>query len=84
MPKVLLSLDQNLLRRIDAEARRRGVTRSGFVSRLLDDALGGGARPPPGGRPRGALAPLDALFAARRGGGREDATVAVRAGRDQR
>jgi metal-responsive CopG/Arc/MetJ family transcriptional regulator len=32
--RVLISIDERLLDRIDAEVRRRGLTRSGYLARL--------------------------------------------------
>jgi len=49
MAKVLVSLDERLLRRLDDEAAARGVSRSAllaeFASRGLGDTVGPGARP---------------------------------------
>ncbi|HET7045022.1 MAG TPA: ribbon-helix-helix protein, CopG family [Gaiellaceae bacterium] len=39
MAKVMISLPDALLARVDAEARRRGTTRSGLVQQLATDAL---------------------------------------------
>jgi Ribbon-helix-helix protein, copG family len=49
MAKVLVSLDERLLKRLDDEAAARGVSRSAllaeFASLGLGDAVGPGARP---------------------------------------
>lgn len=81
MAKVLVSVDDALLRRIDRIARSRGLSRSAYLAGLAEsDArrLGG-----PGAteEARGALARLDRLFAQTRGG---DSTEAIRAERDGR
>ena len=82
MAKVLLSLDEQLLRRIDAAARRRGMSRSGFIAamarRELSQETGPGAAP----AARAALRRLDRIFAGALGAG--DSTAAVRAERDAR
>jgi metal-responsive CopG/Arc/MetJ family transcriptional regulator len=80
--KVLLSIDDELLARIDRAARRAGLSRSAYLARLaareLGAARGAGADP----RARRAAAALDALFRER--GAPEEATAAVRADRDSR
>jgi hypothetical protein len=80
--KVLLSLDEQLLRRIDADAARRGLSRSGYIAMLarreLDAHQGPGATP----QARAALRRLDRIFA---GAPREpDSTRAIRVERDGR
>lgn len=49
MPKVLVSLDDWLLERLDREARARGLSRSALIAELAAKALavpvGPGARP---------------------------------------
>jgi hypothetical protein len=80
--KVLLSIDDELLARIDRAARRAGLSRSAYLARLaareLGTARGAGADP----RARRAAAALDTLFRER--GALEEATAAVRADRDSR
>ncbi|MGH9104447.1 MAG: ribbon-helix-helix protein, CopG family [Acidimicrobiales bacterium] len=39
MAKVMVSFPDELLRAVDAEARRRGTTRSGLLRELADTAL---------------------------------------------
>jgi hypothetical protein len=88
MAKVLLSLDDRLLRRIDAAAARRGMSRSGFIAALarreLRTELGPGATP----AARDALRRLDRIFAGAGVGARETdqdgSTAALRAERDAR
>jgi hypothetical protein len=82
MPKVLVTLDERLLVRIDREARSLGLTRSAYLARLAAREVD--ARQGPGRRAtvRRALASLDDLFATH--GARENATEAIRAERDAR
>jgi hypothetical protein len=79
--KVLVSLNDALLRRIDRIAKARGLSRSGYLAGLAErDA----ARSDGPGMTRGArraLARLDNLF---QGGPSEDSTAAIRAERDAR
>jgi hypothetical protein len=81
MAKVLVTLDEKLLGRIDKEARSRGLTRSAYLARLA--ARDVEARQGPGrqSRVRHALARLDDLFSA---GTPEDSTKAIRRERDSR
>lgn len=79
--KVLVSLDDTLLRRIDRIAKTRGLSRSAYLAQLAerDAARAGG----PGAAPaaRRALARLDELFG---GSPADDSTLAIRAERDGR
>jgi hypothetical protein len=79
--RVLISVDDRLLSRIDRAAGRRGVTRSGYLAELAsrDIGIGGG----PGKDPTvvAALQALDDLFADTPG---LDATTAVRGVRGTR
>jgi len=81
MSKVLVSFDDDLLRRIDRAASSRGLTRSAYLAALAkrDAARASG----PGKTPavRAALRELDRLFA---DGAPGDSTDAVRAARDAR
>jgi hypothetical protein len=81
VPKVLVSLNDALLRRVDRIAKSRGLSRSAYLSELAErDAArlsGSGATP----AARRALARLDQLFAR---GPADDSTVAIRAERDAR
>ena len=47
--RVLISIDERLLERIDAQVARRGLTRSGYLAQLaaadLDGTRGPGDRP---------------------------------------
>jgi len=80
--KVLLSIDEALLRRIDRAAKQRGLSRSAYVAELarrdLGTTKGLGATP----EARAALQRLDRLFAGR--SRPEPSTEAVRAERDAR
>ena len=81
MAKVLVSLDDALLRRIDRIAKSRGLSRSAYLAQLAErDAArvsGPGATEPA----RRALARLDELFEGSPAG---DSTAALRAERDAR
>lgn len=81
MAKVLVSLNDALLRRVDRIAKSRGLSRSAYLAELAErDAtrsVGPGATP----AARRALARLDELFA---DGAAEDSTDAIRAERDAR
>jgi hypothetical protein len=78
--KVLVSLNDALLRRIDRIAKSRGLSRSAYLAELAErDA----ARSGPGAQraARRALSRLDRVFA---GSPADDSTVAIRAERDAR
>jgi len=80
--KVLITLEDSLLRRIDRTTRERGLTRSAYVAQLarrdLEQQVGPGADP----EVHAALARLRDLFA-RAGGGGDSATI-IREERDKR
>ena len=82
MAKVLVSMDERLLARLDREAGRKGLSRSAYLSLLAARELD--ARPGPGRTAEAgqALEQLDELFAARRP--REGTTDAIRRERDAR
>jgi hypothetical protein len=84
MAKVLVSLDDRLLERLDREAAARGLSRSALLAELaakgLGEPMGPGARP----GAHEALRKLDALFCAHGAGIKEDSTAAIRAERDAR
>ena len=80
MAKVLVSLNDALLRRVDRIARARGLTRSAYLAELAErDATrsAGGAAP----AARRALGRLDELFGQSPAG---ESTSAVRSARDAR
>jgi metal-responsive CopG/Arc/MetJ family transcriptional regulator len=80
MAKVLVSFDEQLLKRIDRAAGASGQTRSGYLAWLAETQIGRGSGP--GKRPgaRRAMKALDRLFDSPLG----DSTAAVRAERDAR
>jgi hypothetical protein len=81
MAKVLVSLEDGLLRRIDRVARARGISRSAYLAELADRdvtrVLGAGKTR----AARRALARLDTLIGSSPAG---DSTALVRAERDAR
>jgi hypothetical protein len=81
MAKVLVSLEEALLRRIDRVARTRGLTRSAYLAEIarrdVSRELGPGKAP----AARRALARLDDLVGSSAAG---ESTDLVRAGRDAR
>jgi hypothetical protein len=83
MTKVLVSLDERLLQRLDSEAASRRISRSALISALV--ARGLGEPMGPGARPavRENLAELDRLFS-RAESPDENSTLTIRAERDAR
>lgn len=81
MSKVLVSLDERLLKRIDRAAKFRGLTRSAYFARLAEDDLARTQGPGRTPTARGALRELDRLFTGAPPG---DSTAAIRAARDTR
>lgn len=82
MSKILVSMDDKLLARVDRAARRLGLSRSAYLARLA--ARDTGAEHGPGRDPkvREALAALDRLFAENPTPG--DVTAIIREMRDSR
>lgn len=84
MGKVLISFDDDLVRRVDREARAHGLSRSAYLARAAQRELERGA----GNtlrRRRRALKALDDLFAsAPKGDSVGDSTAEIRAARDAR
>ena len=80
MTKILVSVDDKLLARIDRAARSAGLSRSAYLARLAARDLGADRGPGAGRQARRAIARLDKLFAARPGEG--EATETIRAERD--
>lgn len=80
MAKVLVSLNDGLLRRVDRVAKARGLSRSAYLAELAEHDT---TRSAPGTTraARRALSRLDELFAA---GAGEDSTIAIRRERDAR
>lgn len=84
MAKVLVTIEDPLLRRIDRTVRERGLTRSGYLSELarrdLDSQVGPGADP----EVRAALRRLRRLGAEMTYATDEDSASLVRRARDER
>lgn len=81
MAKVLISLNDALLRRVDRIAKARGLSRSAYLAELAERDAARSRGPGSTRAARGALSRLDELFA---GGPAEDSTAAIRAARDTR
>jgi len=81
MAKVLVSLDDVLLRRIDRTARARGLSRSAYFAELARQDLSGGVGPGKEATARRALARVDKLLSGAPAG---DSTKLVRSERDAR
>jgi hypothetical protein len=60
--KILVSLDERLLERLDAEAASLGISRSALIGRMAAAALGEPVGPGAGPEARAALDRLKALF----------------------
>lgn len=80
--KILVSVDDKLLAKIDRAAKAAGLTRSAYLARLAARDLGTDRGPGAGRQARRAIAQLQKLFQDRPLA--EDATAAVRAERDSR
>jgi len=78
--KILVSIDEKLLTRIDRAAQRSGLTRSAYLAHLAARDVGGERGPGLDGRAHRGMDALEKLFRDR--GGPEDSTAAVRADRD--
>jgi hypothetical protein len=81
MAKVLVSLNDALLRRVDRIAKARGLSRSRYLAELAERDAARSEGPGRSRATRRALTRLDNLFA---GGPAEDSTTAIRAERDAR
>ena len=79
--KVLVSIEERLLHRIDKAARERGLSRSAYLADLASRDLGLARGPGASRRARGALRRLDRLMARLP---HDDPTAAIRAERDAR
>jgi hypothetical protein len=79
--KVLFSVDQRLLRRIDRTARAKGLTRSAYLAQLAERDIGRTLGPGRDPAARRALRSLDRLAEGAPSG---DSTAAIRAERDAR
>ena len=81
MAKVLVSLNDALLRRVDRIAKARGLSRSAYLAELAERDAARTEGPGASRSARRALTRLDELFA---GSPAEDSTIAIRAERDAR
>jgi Ribbon-helix-helix protein, copG family len=81
MSKVLVSFDDNLLRRIDRAARARGLSRSAYLSELAEQDATRTSGPGRTPAAQAALRDLDRLFA---GAPSDDSTVGIRSARSAR
>ncbi len=81
MAKVLVSLNDALLRRIDRIAKARGLSRSAYLAQLAERDAARSEGPGASRTARRALSRLDELFAAAPA---EESTHAIRAERDAR
>jgi predicted transcriptional regulator len=79
--KVLVSLNDALLRRVDRIAKARGLSRSRYLAELAERDAARWEGPGKSRTAKRALARLDGLF---RVGPPEDSTAAIRAERDAR
>lgn len=80
MAKILVSIDDRLLKRLDRAARKLGLGRSAYLARLAARDLGVEQGPGRDPKVREALAALDRLFA--KHPPPEDPTTAIRRDRD--
>ncbi len=81
MAKVLVSIDDKLLRRIDRAASASGRSRSAYLAQLAENAAAAASGPGKTAAARAALRRLDRLFSGAPAG---DSTAAIRAARDAR
>lgn len=82
MSKILVSMDEKLLARLDRAARRLGLSRSAYLARLLIRDFGEATGPGRDPAARKALAAIDRLFAENPTPG--DPTEIIRKMRDSR
>ncbi len=82
MTKILVSMDEKLLAQVDHAARKLGLSRSGYLSRLATRDVGAEVGPGRDPKVRPALANLDRLFAENPHPG--DITEIIRKMRDSR
>ena len=82
MSKILVSMDEKLLARVDRAARRLGLTRSAYLARLAARDLGAEHGPGRDPKVREAIAALHRLFAENPTPG--DVTAIIREMRDSR
>lgn len=82
MTKILVSVDDKLLARIDRAAKTAGLSRSAYLAGLAARDLGAERGPGADRQARRAMGRIQHLFDAHPS--REDATAAIRADRDSR
>ena len=82
MSKILVSMDEKLLARVDRAARRLGLTRSAYLTRLAARDLDATQAPGRDPKVREAIAGLKRLFAENPTPG--DVTAIIREMRDSR
>lgn len=84
MPKILVSMDEKLLRQLDRAAKRDGLSRSAYIARLAAKDIE--ETPGPGGDPeaRRAIADIQRLFRENPPPPGFDFTEAIRKMRDSR
>lgn len=82
MAKVLVSIDDDLLRTVDEQARKLGLSRSAYITRLAREA--GGARRPDPAISRAIARARSEFAAAQDQSPGEDSTDFVRRMRDER
>ena len=83
MAKVLISIDDALLKRADKAAASRKMTRSGFIAQLVTKELDGEVGPGASAQAQAALDRLDDLFSSNSTPG-GDSTRIIREMRDAR
>lgn len=83
MAKILVSIDDALLERVDAERTKRQMTRSAWLARVAERELGAEVGPGAGPEAHEALRALDRLFR-ENPASVEDSTILVRRERDAR
>lgn len=78
--KVLVSIDDRLLDRLDKQAAKEGLSRSAYIARLADRELNARQGPGRAAQVSRALNSLDRLFA--REGIQDESTQLIRSERD--
>jgi hypothetical protein len=84
VPKILVSIEQSLLSRLDRAARRLGLSRSAYLARLVGREVGAATGPGRDPRVRKALADIDRLVRRNPPPAGFDVTAAIRRMRDTR
>ena len=84
MPKILVSMDEKTLRRLDRAAKRAGLSRSAYIARLAARDAEAGTGPGHDPEVRKAFADIDRLFRENPPPPSFDWTAAIRKMRDTR